>query len=168
MKKATEPLGALGDLGWYTMRLTLWAFDFEDPEAVSCNFTEATDEGVPIRVLANFKFSRGRTASFDCSFTHAWRNWGELVSEKRYLRLEDFVITAKPDVCSFSVIDCSCGPKAISFPQEVTTTEIKQDKAQHTKLIERFSNIVTSGKLEDHWPKIALQTNLMLLKLVES
>merc|ERR1712048_1276728 len=89
MKKETEPLGALGDLGWYCTRITLWAFDFEQPEAVSCHFLEATDEGVPIRLVANMKFAGGRSASFDCSFKHAWRQWVEFASEKCTLRVED-------------------------------------------------------------------------------
>ena len=34
-KKAMEPLGTLGDLGWYNVRLSLWLFNYELPEAVS-------------------------------------------------------------------------------------------------------------------------------------
>ena len=28
---STEPFGALGDLGWYNIRISQWAFDYEEP-----------------------------------------------------------------------------------------------------------------------------------------
>lgn len=168
MKKATEPLGALGDLGWYNVYFILWAFGYENPEAISCHFMEKTDEGVPLSVLANFKFSGGRTASMDCSFKAAWRDHSEVVSEKCCLRVDDFVITAKEGVSSFTVTKGSCADKAITFPVEVIKTEDVKEKMQHTLLVEKFGSIVASGELDNSWPKNSEQVNLTLLAMVAS
>jgi len=168
MKKATEPLGALGDLGWYNVYFILWAFGYENPEAISCHFIEKTDEGVPLTVLANFKFAGGRTASMDCSFKAAWRDHSEVVSEKCCLRVDDFVITAKEGVSSFTVTKGSCADKAITFPLEVVKTEDVKEKMQNTLLVEKFCNIVTSGELDDSWPKKSEQVNLTLLAMIAS
>jgi len=168
MKKATEPLGALGDLGWYNVYFILWAFGYENPEAVSCHFIEKTDEGVPVTALANFKFAGGRTASMHCSFSAAWRDHSEVVSEKCFLRVDDFVVTAKEGVSTFTVTQGSCADKAITFPMEVVKTEDVKEKMQHTLLVEKFSSIVTSGELDDGWPKKSEQVNLTLLSMVAS
>lgn len=168
MKKDMEPLGALGDLGWYTTRFTLWAFDFEQPEAVSCHFLETTEEGVPLRLTATMKFSGGRSAQFDCSFMHAWRQWGEVTSEKCTLRVDDFVIPAKSETCSYTISQGSCGDRSLTFPCEEIETKSFTGKAQHTLLIEKLASLVTSGTIDNHWATIAQQTNLLLLSLVIS
>lgn len=51
---------------------------------------------------------------------------------------------------------------------KVTNTDVKEDKPQHTKLVEKFCSIVSSGELEDSWPTMSQQTNLLLLALVAS
>merc|ERR1712217_390010 len=68
LKRALEPQGSLSDLGWYCVRQSLNAFDFEDPVSVSCHYLEETDEGVPVHAAAAMKFSQGRTATFTSSY----------------------------------------------------------------------------------------------------
>jgi predicted dehydrogenase len=168
MKAATEPLGCLGDLGWYCARFTQWVFGYDAPESVSCTYLETTDEGVPLRLVANLKFSTGRSASFDCSFTHALRYWAEIASEKCSLRVEDFVITSKPDVCSFTVTSGGIGEKALTFPITELKSEEIRENPQHTRLIEKFSTLATSGEIDESWMKISEQTNQLLLALEAS
>jgi len=69
MQSTLEPMGALGDLGWYNVRFTLWSFDWALPQSVVCfvhrwsNFpraapqrpfsdTTAPDVAVPIHFSA--------------------------------------------------------------------------------------------------------------------
>mmetsp|Transcript_2595 Transcript_2595/g.6638 ORF Transcript_2595/g.6638 Transcript_2595/m.6638 type:complete len:492 (+) Transcript_2595:73-1548(+) len=168
MKKALEPLGALGDLGWYCTRMILWTYNFDQPEAVSCNFIGETSEGVPTRVIATLKFSNERTAMLDCSFSHSWRQWVEVTSEKKSLRIEDFVICGKLDSVEFSTMEGKVSDKALTISTEVSNKESLPARPQHTLLVEKMSSIAQSGELEDKWPEYSKQTQLLLMALVSS
>lgn len=167
VKRSLEPLGALGDLGWYCARFTSFAFGYEDPEAVSCHFLAETSEGVPTTAVATLKYSGGRTATFDCSFRAGYRQWAEITTEKCTLNVEDFVIP-KADVCSYKICKGNIAEKALTFPNDVVRTEEFKGTPQHTRLIEKMSSIVVSGELEEIWPKVSKQTQLLLGALVSS
>ena len=48
VSQALEPLGALGDLGWYNIRFTLWAMKYQMPQRVCGRSLTSTSEGVPL------------------------------------------------------------------------------------------------------------------------
>jgi hypothetical protein len=50
MSKELEPLGSLGDLGWYNVRFALWAFGYEMPTSASAMMHTDTDGGVPVDI----------------------------------------------------------------------------------------------------------------------
>ncbi|CAE8590571.1 unnamed protein product [Polarella glacialis] len=168
LNRNMEPYGVLGDLGWYCARFSLWAFRYEDPESVSCEFLEETSDGVPVTLAANLMFKGGRTASFTCSFKQAWRQWAEVVGPKCALRVEDFVIPAEIDVSKFTVTRGSVSAKALTFPNEVVKEEAIKGCQQHTKVVEKLSDIAISGNLEEFWPKVAIQTQMVLSAMVTS
>mmetsp|Transcript_53065 Transcript_53065/g.98172 ORF Transcript_53065/g.98172 Transcript_53065/m.98172 type:complete len:493 (+) Transcript_53065:51-1529(+) len=168
MKKALEPLGALGDLGWYCMRVILWAYDFAQPEAVSCHFIDETSEGVPTRVTATLKFPNARIATFECSFLHSWRQWFEVTSEKKSLRIEDFVLPAKLDSVDFAVYEGKVAEKDLTISVDAVGKESLPARPQHTLLVEKMSSIALSGELEEKWPEMSKQTQLLLMALVSS
>mmetsp|Transcript_99107 Transcript_99107/g.296152 ORF Transcript_99107/g.296152 Transcript_99107/m.296152 type:complete len:355 (+) Transcript_99107:67-1131(+) len=165
MKRDTEPLGCLGDLGWYCVRFTLWAFDYDTPESVRCDYLEATDEKVPVRVAGTMRFSGSRTATFDCSFKHCMRQWAEVVGEKASLHVDDFVVPKETSTVSYSVRTGSIADKALTFPGETTTKSLEIGTQQHTQLVERFSKLVEEGTRDDFWPKVALQTQQLMAAL---
>merc|ERR1719195_1666319 len=48
-------------------------------------------------------------------------------------------------------------------------TVAKQDfvgKPQHTLLVEQLSNMISSGQIEDSWPKMSELTNLLLISMM--
>ena len=47
--------------------------------------------------------ARTRMLSFHCSFCHPFRQWIEIVGEKKTLSLKDFVLAAAPSSCEFVV-----------------------------------------------------------------
>lgn len=161
MKKSLEPLGCLGDLGWYNIYFTLWAFDYELPNSVSCVFVECTDEGVPTNVLAQMRFDVGRTASFMCSFKTAFRDNAEILGDKTSISLEDFVVPSALESARFKVTKTSFGSKAETFPVEGKEEEI-QSSVQHSAVVETFSRIVLSGDVESTWPRQTLATQIVL------
>ena len=61
---ALEPLGALGDLGWYNTRFSLWAFDYEMPATASAVVNKAYDNGVPMDMSVTLRWPGGRGLFF--------------------------------------------------------------------------------------------------------
>jgi len=168
MQRSMEPLGCLGDLGWYCVRVSLWTFGYEDPEAVQCHFLEETSEGVPISCTAILKFSGGRTASFDCSFKHCVRQSMQVAGPKCTLNADDFVVPFRVDESSFTVYRESISKDATTFPREVLKAEEVKGCVQHVRLVEKLSAIAASGETEDFWPKVAMQTQILMGALVQS
>ena len=71
-----DPLGCLGDVGWYCIRFGMAAFK-STPAYVRARVWEATDGGVPTDMDCDVSFSRGdpertvlspRLLTFHCSF----------------------------------------------------------------------------------------------------
>lgn len=87
-------------MGWYNIRFTLWAFDYELPVRACCSYLSTTEEGVPTHVVAQMSFEGGRSASFMASFLSAFRNNAEVFGEQATLFLEDFVVTSKLESAS--------------------------------------------------------------------
>lgn len=168
MDASTEPLGCLGDLGWYNIRLSLWAFNWEWPEDVSCQYLETTPDGVPLTVHGILRYSGGRSATFDCSFKCSLRQWAEVVGEKRTVSWDDMCVTQIKDQSDFTVGEASIADKAITFPKDLRDIRTVGGCVQHTKLIETMSEIVSSGTLDDSWGKMSLQTQKVLLACHQS
>eukprot|EP00439_Symbiodinium_sp_Y106_P082165 s1895_g21.t1 len=167
MKKSLEPLGCLGDLGWYNVRLTLWAFQYSLPTSVSCTYVEHTEEMVPTHLMAQMRFGN-KTGSFMCSFKSAFRQNAQFVGSKAVLSLEDFVVTGKLDAASYKVTQTTFGAKAETFPLVTLKDEELKTGVQHAKLVETFSILVSSGKVDEAWPQQTYQTQLVLDAMVKS
>eukprot|EP00930_Biecheleria_cincta_P070288 TRINITY_DN5792_c0_g2_i1.p2 TRINITY_DN5792_c0_g2~~TRINITY_DN5792_c0_g2_i1.p2 ORF type:complete len:400 (+),score=70.63 TRINITY_DN5792_c0_g2_i1:73-1200(+) len=167
MNGSTEPYGALGDLGWYSIRISQWAFRYEEPQEVSCHYFESTEDAVPITAHAILKYSGGRTATFDCSFKCSLRQWVEVVGEKHRVSWDDFVVTHEKDEARYTVAEAGIAEKAITFPKRVLEEGNVQKCVQHVKLIENMSELVSKGVI-DHWPTISEQTQRIMMALHES
>ena len=163
----TEPLGCLGDLGWYNVRFSLLAFDYEMPQAVSCHFHEATEDGVPLALTAVLRFGDSRTASFDCSFRLSLRQWAEVASASQTLSLDDFVVPQQENA-SFRVSCSNIGDRALYFPKDVLQDEVICDhKSQNARLVEHFVELARVADIACtapnlFWSKVAWQTQAVL------
>jgi len=172
MNAETEPFGALGDLGWYNIRISLWAFDWEMPTAVRCDYLETTAQGVPVTCHAMLSFKDGRSATFDCSFKGALRQWVEIVGENKMLSCDDFVVNQKEDSAEYTIGEGGISDKALTFPK-VSTTFAMSGKAckSNVRLIERMSSIVcsidASGKtaFDQSWLDTSVQTQRIMWAL---
>uniref|UniRef100_A0A0G4FDD6 Gfo/Idh/MocA-like oxidoreductase N-terminal domain-containing protein n=1 Tax=Chromera velia CCMP2878 TaxID=1169474 RepID=A0A0G4FDD6_9ALVE len=121
--KSGDPLGCLGDLGWYCIRIGCFAFGFDRwPHSVRCRCGAQTADGVPLDASAEVFWERegeepgsavtspssGSAAqtggggvpqpplclSFHCSFLHPFRQWVEICgSSGKTLTIPDFVIS---------------------------------------------------------------------------
>lgn len=98
--KETEPLGVLGDLGWYCIRGILLAFLGELPLKVFGTATYNHKE-VPVSFNGILTFSKNRIAHFDCSFGISTLQSLEISSKNKTLKIEDFVLPWEAEPLKF-------------------------------------------------------------------
>src|SRR5262249_53597780 len=73
-----EPLGCLGDLGWYNVRFSLWVMKEQLPQRVSGRLLAQHGTGgapVPVEFSGELFYPGGATASFYCSFRAENQQW---------------------------------------------------------------------------------------------
>ena len=83
---------------------------------------------IDMTVEVYYDEARTRMLSFHCSFCHPFRQWIEIVGEKKTLSLKDFVLAAAPSSCEFVVehnaglIDYDC---IVSTARETIATTVR-------------------------------------------
>jgi len=157
-----EPLGCLGDLGWYCIRLTLWVMNWRMPDRVEGKIicrAGNNPSGVPLEFSGELFFDGGVSAGFYCAFLASYRQWADVSGVKGYLRVPDFVVPAVGSEIAF----------------ELNSRDIKSDKAagnpataQETNMIRNFAGQIFSGKLNDEWPMWSLKTQQVVDACFES
>jgi predicted dehydrogenase len=169
-----EPLGALGDLGWYNIRLALWIMKEQTPEKVagrilSRHGRDDSEQQVPIEFSGELFFSGGVSSSFYCSFITENQQWANVSGAKGSVYLEDFVLPFYGCESAFTVSQPVFRAHGCEFNMEGHTRryavpEFSDGKpnSQESNMIRTFANIVCSGKLEPAWGEQALKTQLVL------
>lgn len=89
--KSREPMGCLGDQGWYPLSAILWAFGWELPERVLATSTTLNKVDTIVACQGVLFFRGGRVATFDCGCTTAHRSQYEIVCEEGVVRVDDLV-----------------------------------------------------------------------------
>ena len=90
-----EPLGCLGDLGWYNLRFTLWVMKYQWPERASGRILSQYGTGktpVPMEFSGELFFPGGVSASYYCAFRTVNQQWANLSGTKGTVQVPDFVI----------------------------------------------------------------------------
>jgi predicted dehydrogenase len=175
---ALEPLGCLGDLGWYNSRLTLFVMDYQMPEKVSGRLLLGhgpAGKQVPLEFSAELFFHGGVTASFFNSFRTQHQQWAHISGDKGWLSIPDFVLPYQGCESSFEVNNAHFHIAGCSFhmqghPRRFAAIE-QADGApdsQETSMIRTFSTLALSGKPDPFWGDIAIKTQSILDALVKS
>jgi predicted dehydrogenase len=169
-----EPLGCLGDLGWYCLRFTLWAMKFATPTHVTGHIhaeTRQTDDAppVPIEFSGTLTFAGGTSASFYCSFTAANAQWAIVSGDKGLLQVSDFVLPFSGPQTQFSLTRSDFVLDRCQFDmhegRQIETIDEPSSNApgsQESGMFQTFSKLVLSGKIDAHWPHISLLTQRVL------
>lgn len=169
-----EPAGCLGDLGWYTIRMTLWTMNYTMPKQVSGRMLagHARDDSpdqVPTQFSGELFFDNGVSASFYNSFETEHQQWVNISGTKGHLTLNDFVLPYLGNELSFDVANAAFTQDTCNFTMEkhtrsVATREYSNNhpSAQETNLFRNFSALALSGQPDSHWPDIALKTQRVL------
>jgi predicted dehydrogenase len=168
-----EPLGALGDLGWYNLRFSLWALGEQLPERVRGHIlaqrAQKGGQPVPVEFSGELFYPDGVTASFYCSFVAENQQWANVSGTEGYLHVPDFVIPFFGCESGFEVNKPvfqarGCQFNMESHPRRFAVHEYSNSApdAQETNMIRTFAGIVASGQLEPHWADNALKTQQVL------
>ena len=169
-----EPLGCLGDLGWYCLRFTLWAMNFATPTHVTGRIHAETRQTVdappvPLEFSGTLTFAGGTSASFYCSFTAANAQWAIVSGDKGLLQVSDFVLPFSGPQTKFSLTRSDFVLNACLFDmhegRSIETIDEPSSNApgsQECGLFQTFSQLVLSGKIDPHWPRISLLTQRVL------
>jgi predicted dehydrogenase len=169
---ALEPFGCLGDLGWYCIRLALWAMNGRLPERVTGRVLSVAAAGgkeVATEFSGELFFENGVSSGFYCSFLTETEQWAHISGSNGLVRMNDFVlpffgseVAFKLSKPTFEVRGCDFDMS--SHTQRVTVREYSNShpSSQETNLFRNFAEIVQSGKLVSYWPEIALKTQKVM------
>lgn len=175
-----EPAGCLGDLGWYTIRMTLWAMKFELPTEVRGRILHGTaepssDDCVPLEFQGEMHFADGTSASFYNSFRTNHQQWTHISGDRGYLELNDFVLPFYGNSSQFRTgqhdfIGDGCRYNMEKYERTFEVAEFSNNHrtAQETKLFRTFASLVQSGKTDSNWPQMTLKTQLVLDAALDS
>lgn len=152
---ALEPAGCLGDLGWYNLRFTLWAFDWRLPARVTgLIHSAAADATVPFEFSGELLYPGGVSAGFYCSFRSPAQQWAHCSGTQGSLRLDDFVHAKDPAAARY-LLD----------GREVVTpcaTDGLPGAGHDARMFRNFAAQVASGTLNAEWPRWALLTQRVM------
>jgi predicted dehydrogenase len=169
-----EPLGCLGDLGWYCLRFTLWAMNYATPTQVTGRIHSETQQTadsppVPLEFSGSLSFADGASASFYCSFTTSNAQWAIVSGDQGLLQVSDFVLPFSGTQTQFSltrsefVLDrCRADMHEGRQIEALDEPSNNAPGSQESGMIHTFSKLVLSGKIDPHWPTISLLTQRVL------
>ncbi len=150
-----EPLGCLGDLGWYCIRFALWTMNWHLPREVSGRIlskagTTRGGKPVPFDFSGELLFENDISCGFHCSFRTAYSNWAMVIGTQGHLRVPDFVLPAKSSEGALE-INGTLSDNGVMDPLTM----------QESNMFRNFADQVASGKLNSDWPNQALKTQLV-------
>jgi len=167
-----EPLGCLGDLGWYNIRFSLWVMNERLPERVTGRILAEhvrKEVPVPVEFSGELFFAGGASASFYCSFRTAIQQTAIVSGTQGYLVVRDFVLPFQGSEIGFEVNRPEFRVHGCDFNMESSLREFTVQEhsnsaadAQEASMIRAFAEIVRSGQVEPQWGEIALKTQRVL------
>jgi predicted dehydrogenase len=169
-----EPLGCLGDLGWYNIRFSLWVMNEQLPERVAGRLLAGHAPGAgppgPMEFSGELFFPGGASASFFCSYRTGNQQWATVSGTHGSLHVPDFVVPFYGNEVSFEAnapvfrVRSCCDSNMESHPRRLAVHEYSNGRpnAQETNMIRTFGQIVTSGECQLQWGEQALATQRVL------
>ena len=171
---ALEPAGALGDLGWYSIRFALWTLNWQMPQMVtgkilSQSSTAGGRTPSPTEFSAELFFADDISVSIYSSFLAGRQQWVHVSGQEGWLWVPDFVHPLNSYEPTFEVNeifitttgDVKCPPGVDPLPQGHAT-------AQDTRMFRNFADQIFSGTLNTEWPMWALKTQKVLDACLEA
>ncbi len=174
MNSRLEPLGCLGDLGWYNIRFTLWAMNEELPAGVCGRMLAErgrsdSPSAVPVDFSAELYFPSGASASYYCSFIAQIQQWATISGTEGSLYVRDFVLPYYGSELSFEVAKPIFHLAGCDFNMEEHTRRVAVREysngaagAQEVNLFQSFADLAISRRLDPRWGEMSLKTQIVL------
>jgi predicted dehydrogenase len=177
---ALEPLGCLGDLGWYNIRFILWTLNWQMPTTVRGQFLSQVQGNpnappVPTEFAAELTFDGGVTAGLYCSFVTELQQWCVVSGDKGYLQIDDFVLPFFGSRTRFDIRRANFRMEGCDFHMESRLDSVfcneygnADRNSQEVNMVRAFSGNVLSRVVDPHWPDIAMKTQQVCNACLES
>ena len=169
-----EPLGCLGDLGWYCLRLILWALEWQLPlhvtgELLKTTTTVADPLGIPLEFRGELVFPKNVSAGFYCSYVTAAQQWFVMSGTKTSIQAGDFVLPHQGREVAFwtsqdefTVHECDFTMRQLRQRYAVAEDDSGTPNSQETRMFEYFSRLVCEGQRDARWSDMSLMTQQVL------
>lgn len=133
-----DPLGALGDLGHYCIRMAIMVAGAV-PRRAKGVYAARNEAGVIVECSAALCFDGacGQVLEFSCSFRRPFRQRFEVCGADRTLRLDDFVLN-RDDGAAFTVVKEGLDDHAVTPTQETRTYAVA-DVCQEANMFDNFA-----------------------------
>lgn len=172
--KTREPMGCLGDQGWYPLSAVLFGFRWELPEKVMATHTRLNKVDTIISCCATLWFSDGRSAVIDCGATAPHRSQYEIVGETGTIRVDDLV-GGQGRSGNFDAYGKPFVGSGLYYQSDAAGKEkrVRAKKCDHVdKLVLDFVKCVEAikagGAPDPEWPKRSLAVHKVLDAIFES
>ncbi|PKA49095.1 putative oxidoreductase [Apostasia shenzhenica] len=169
VKPDLDSLGSLGDAGWYCIRATLWANDYELPKtAIAFPHSVKNEAGVVISSGASLHWEDGRIATFHCSFLAHLTMELSVIGSKGALHLSDFIVPFEENAAGFTFASDSWFTDLVTGWQPLPSKHVvSTDLPQEALMVTEFSKLVgaikdSGSKPERKWPIISRKTQAVL------
>jgi predicted dehydrogenase len=165
-----EPTGCLGDLGWYCIRITLFAMNWQMPREIRGHTlttmrSDKKHSPVPVDFAAELVFDENVSASFYCSFIAEYQNWVHISGTQGSLVIPDFTKANDDHEPSFELNQKEVRVKCCNCRGRHSQS---LEWAQQTNMIRNFARQIRSGKLNEDWPMWALKTQQVVDECLKS
>jgi predicted dehydrogenase len=169
-----EPHGCLGDLGWYAIRLMLWANHWQLPRSVSARMIDAierpdTPRPVPTELSAELQFGDDVSASLFCSFRTHHQQWAHLSGDAGTLQVADFVLPYFSSESTFELGQADFVLDGCDFNMERRARRIvvqgysnSHATSPETNMFRSFSRLALGGQPDAFWPDVSFKTQQVL------
>ncbi|REJ85701.1 MAG: gfo/Idh/MocA family oxidoreductase [Planctomycetota bacterium] len=174
VSSALEPQGCLGDLGWYTIRFSLFVKNYALPVRVRGKILSEygrpdSPESVPTEFSGELFFDGGVSAAFYNSFLTEHQQYATVSGSKGCLTVSDFVLPVCGNELAFTVENSvfairGCDFTMESHPQRHSVREYSHShpSSQETNLFRNFGDLVLRGAPDRTWGEIALKTQRVM------
>ncbi|PKI63683.1 hypothetical protein CRG98_015932 [Punica granatum] len=170
VKPDLDGLGALGDLGWYSVGSILWAAGYRLPTSVvalpqvTCN-----SAGVILACSASLIWDWRRTvATFHCSFLANLSMDLAIIGSNGSIHVMDLTIPIEEQSASFDFTPATKFVELhIGWSTKPERIQVSSELPQEALMVEEFASLVRGIKRsgcqpDSKWPEISRKTQLVL------